>query len=401
MKNKKNNKYKAEDIIKNILVILKKIFGKIITIINSLFKKSVQLNKVCIVKENNRFIYSLKENNIYIDEDDSYKIKKCILSDSLVELKVIKVPIVEKSILKNIIINTVKKHSTVIPDEGNISYIILNKEEKQYAVLVFIKTFNDNLNLNDKQLYSMYHIIFNLIKSEEFPDNSSFIINNDDVWFLYSFKERKFRRRDIYFKDDLKNLKKSNVYHINQFSEKKEDIGKKFINIPSDKINQALLKLKDNIFKEQKKIESKTLISIFAGIIFLIIVIGLELFFFNLEIKRKKIESELNNYNNIYKKEKAKRGISDEVYNRLIKLLAKKSNVNDFFKNLYLTGKDNVQIERLYYNSGNFTISGYCKDDSKLEDFFRKTKFWRDVNFSFSRKKGSIVFNISGKFIDE
>lgn len=397
----KDSKNKVNDVFKNILSIINKFFNGIKTILNFLSRSSIQSDKICIVKENSKLIYSLRDNSISSDEENINNIKNCILSDSLIELKVVKVPVVEKSILKNIIINMVKKYSTVIPDEDNISYIILNKEEKQFEVLVFIKRFNENLDLKGKQLFSNYHIISNLIKLEEFPENSSFIINSDDVWFLYSFKERKFRRRDIYYKEDLKNIKKSNVYYINLFSTNKENLGKKFIEIPYEKINQALLKLRNNIFIEQKKVEPKILAALIVGIIFVILIIGLEIYSFNLELNKKKLIAEMNNLSKVYESEKSKRGISDDLYKEFIKLISKKSNVNDFFKNLYLTGKDNIQIERLFYNNGAFTISGYCEDDSRLEDFFRKTKFWKDVNFSFSRKNGKIIFNISGKFINE
>ncbi len=398
MKEKKSsNKNKADDNINKILYKLK----SIASIINLYIKNSLQTNEVCLVKENNKVIYSLKDNNLYFDENKIKNIKKYILSDSLIEIKLIKVPVVEKSILKNIVINTVKKHSTVILNEENISYSIINKEDKQYEILVFIKQLEEDINLEGKRLFSTYHIISNLIKDQGFSENSSFITNVDNVWFLYSFKEGKFRRRDIYFNEDLKNLKRSNIYYLNLFLEKKDTLTNKFTEIPEEKVNQSLLKLKNDIFKEQKKIEPKILTVITAGFIFMILIISFEIYSFRLEKNKKRIIAKKNELTTAYDKEKAKRGISDELYKELIKLNAKKSNVNDFFKNLYLTGKDNIQIEKLYYNEGSFTISGYCKDDSILEDYFRKTKFWKDVNFSFSKKSGKIIFNIKGKFIDE
>ncbi len=85
----------------------------------------------------------------------------------------------------------------------------------------------------------------------------------------------------------------------------------------------------------------------------------------------------------------------------LEKLFAKKSNVNEFFKNLYLSGNDNVEITKLSYNEGSFTIIGYCKDDSRLENQFRESNFWKDVSFSFTRRYDRIQFNIKGQFVDE
>lgn len=397
-KNNKNNINKNTNYIFNIII---KILKMIKSVFDFIFKDYFQLDKVCLVKEDNKNIYSLKNNELYFDENEIKGIKKIILLDSLIELKLIKVPIVEKSILKNIVINTVKKHSMIIPNERDISYTIVNKEEKQYEILVFIKQFPENFNFQGKRLFSTYHVISNLIKYQEFPDDSSFITNVSDVWFLYSFKEKKFRKRAIYYKEDLKNFKRSNIYYVNLFLEKNDFLNKNFTEIPVKKINKSLLKLKDDIFKEQKKIEPRILAALTAGFLSLLLIFILEIFSFRLELNKKRLISNMNELTVIYDKEKAKRGIGDELYKEFIKLVSKKSNVNDFFKNLYLTGKDNIQIERLYYNEGSFTISGYCDDDSKLEDFFRKTKFWKDVNFSFSRKSNKIIFNITGKFIDE
>ena len=100
MKNNRNSQSRFNDTVKNIFNIFKKILSKIKLIINLLLNKSFQLNKICIVQENNKLIYSLRESSLYIDEENSNNIRNCILSDSLVELKIVKIPVVEKSILK-------------------------------------------------------------------------------------------------------------------------------------------------------------------------------------------------------------------------------------------------------------------------------------------------------------
>src|SRR4030066_1260315 len=106
----------------NFFVSLIGFIKKIINIFIFPIKKSIQKNEVCFLKEKGKIIYSLRDNNLYYDEKKIKNIKKYILTDSILELKVIKIPVVEKSILKNIVINTIKKHSTIIPTENNIDY---------------------------------------------------------------------------------------------------------------------------------------------------------------------------------------------------------------------------------------------------------------------------------------
>ncbi len=397
MKSKKNNKDNTD----NFFVLLIGIIKKIINILISQVNRIIQKNEVCFIKEKDKLIYSLKDKKLYFDENKVKSIKKYILTDSLIELKVIKVPVVDKNILKNIVLNTIKKHSTIMPNEDNIDYTILNKEEKQYEILVFIKHFENQKDFVNKKLYSTCHIINNLIKHSDLPENSSIITNNDDIWFLYTYKDKKFIKRDIYYKEDLKEIKRGNIYYLNLFFEERSEYEKKFLSINNDKINYAITKLKDAVFKEKKKLEAKSLGLLILGSLFLFLVIFLEIYSFRIELRKKELINILNDLNKTYNEVKSKRGISDELYKEFLKLLAKKSNVNDYFKNLYITGKDNLQIERLYYSEGSFTISGYCQDDSKLEDFFRKTKYWKDINFSFSRKNNQIIFNISGKFTNE
>lgn len=397
MKSKKKSKESRD----NFFILFIGLIKKIINLLVFPIKISIQKNEVCFIKEKDKIIYSLKDKKLYFDENKIKNIKNNILTDSLIELKVIKIPVVDKSILKNIIINTIKKHSTIIPTEDNIDFKILNKEEKQYEILVFIKHFEDHKDFTNKKLYSTYHIINNLIKNSDLPENSSIITNNDNIWFLYTFKDKKFIKRDIYYREDLNEIKRSNIHYLNLFLEEKTESERKFSNINNDKVNNAIIKLKDAIFKERKRLERKNLILTIFGGLFLLLIVILEIYSFRIELRKKEITNTLNELNKTYNEVKSKRGISDDVYKEFLKLLVKKSNANDFFKNLYITGKDNLQIERLFYGEGNFTISGYCADDFKLEDFFRKTKYWKDINFSFSRKNNRIIFNISGKFTNE
>ena len=92
-------------------------------ILNS--KKLKKLKDICFVEENKIIIYSILDNKIYTDTNKQESIKKYIVMDTLIDIKIISVPVVSSRLLKNIIINTVKKHSPVIPTEMNTDYIII------------------------------------------------------------------------------------------------------------------------------------------------------------------------------------------------------------------------------------------------------------------------------------
>ena len=364
-------------------------------ILNS--KKIKKQNDICFVEENKTIIYSIMDNKIYTDTDKQESIKKYIIMDTLIDIKIISVPVVSSRMLKNIIINTVKKHSPVIPTEKNTDYIILDKEENKYEILVFIKLFN-NEKYNKKQLFSIYHITDNLIKDPELPNDSSFLVEVNDTWVLYSYKEKKFKKRIIYYKNDINNLKKHNVYFINIF---KKENNYNFNEIKQDKLNYALSKLNNQIFKEQKEVKPKKAL-LFLMLIFCIFgILFLQFQSYQLSIKKRNLTDDLKRLTKIFEEEKSKRGISDEVYKEYLNLFSKKSNVNIFLKNLYLAGNNNIEITKLLYEEGMFAITGYCTNDFLLENQFRESEYWKDVSFSFTKKNSKIQFNIKGHFINE
>ena len=196
-------------------------------------------------------------------------------------------------------------------------------------------------------------------------------------------------------------MKKKNIYNFDLFNSRKNNKKNKILDIADGKMVIALSKLKKDIFKNKNKIKSKKLAAyIFAGLIFLIIIL-LQIYSIKLDIRKNVLLKEADSLNRQYEDEKSKRGISDEIYKEYLKLFSKKSNVNDFFKILYMVGNDNIEIERFSFTENNFTINGFCKDDSKLENSFRLSHSWKDVVFTFTRKNNKIQFNISGKFINE
>ena len=83
--------------------------NKIADSVNKLKNILVINDKFLFLEENKEFIYTTSKGLFISEEDNRSRIKKVILSDSVLELKVIKVPVVAHNLLKNIVINTVKK----------------------------------------------------------------------------------------------------------------------------------------------------------------------------------------------------------------------------------------------------------------------------------------------------
>jgi|GEM_PF-5601980 len=360
-------------------------------------------DKYLFIEENKQYYYTNKNGLVLNEEEGKFnKIKKVIFSDSALELKVIKVPIVAQHLLKSIVLNTVKKYSTVMPTDNNIDYKILTKIENQYEILVFIRHF-EGIDFSQKRIYSLYHIFERLAKDKDFPDDSSFLINRGNIWFLYSFKDRIFKKRSIYYKEDIKKLKKDNIYHFDLLSDYSK-YNKDFIKIPIEKQKSACFLLNNRIFKENILNKPKKMVAIaFASVFFLVLVI-LELYSFNLDMKKKAKIAEKQFYDKEYQVEKTKRGVNDKIFDEYKKLYSKKSNIDDFFYYLYLVGKGNIKIKSLDFNYDKvitFSISGECKDDSLFESLLKESKKFKDINFNIKRDNTKINFSIKGEVINE
>lgn len=374
---------------------IQKIKDKVINKLYDFFK----IKNLLFLDESGISGCKISEGSLIKNEFDISKINQCLISDTLLEIKLITIPAVSRSLLKNIILNTVKKQTVKIPSDNDIDYLILEKEDKKYHILVFIKRFKDQEDKKNIRYFSVYHILQNFIKDPFFNHDSSFIIKHHKEWFLYSFKERILKKWSIYYDEDISSLKKKNIYLLNLFDEKADN--KYFSSIPKDKLNHALSTINKKIFikKGEKSLKNILLKSGFAAACLIIILLNLNRFFLKSDLK--KLEDESGKLKALYDKEVSSRGITDELYNKYIALIKRKSNVNEFFYYLYLTCNDNVEIQRINYNNGKFAVSGFCRDDSKLENSFRKINLYQNVNFNFSRTSNAIKFNIDGVFTGE
>ncbi len=370
--------------------------------INKYINKFFNFNKFIFIEEKECItLIADKEEVIELKTDDFNKIKYGILSDSLIDIKVITIPIVSHNILKNIVINTIKKYTSIIPNEENTDFLILDKIDNQYEILVFIKLHEEIQDYPKLNYYTSYHLMQNIVNNKDFPEDASIITNIDNIWFLYKFKEKKFKRRDIYYKEDIKKLKKNNIFYLNILHGKNESRKKDFIEVPYEKVKEAFYALKNGIFKKKNIFNNKKIIYASVGFIFLLLICFFEINLANLNFQKKKLLIEKEKLIKSFDMEKEKRGINDEKYKEFSFLIKKRSCLNSFFFNLYSAGRNNIRISNFDYIDENFTISGYCTDDSKLEDQIRDSEVWKDVEFNFTRENNRLKFIIKGKFIDE
>ena len=108
---------------KDILHELRSKLSLIIEYFKQIIKKIGIISKddrFIIIDENKKSVYKLKEGLFYPDDTSQENVKNCLISDTLIDLKLIVIPVVSHRFLRNIVINTVKKHSTVLPSNENI-----------------------------------------------------------------------------------------------------------------------------------------------------------------------------------------------------------------------------------------------------------------------------------------
>lgn len=374
--------------------------------LNKIFKTNKR-RKASFTNKYSEFIY--EDKNIFINLKDcsilNYKPQRnhinTIISDQLIELKTIFIPIVPKKIMHEIVINSVKKHSTIKPDKENCDYLLISKSEKQYEVLTFLCSNKKILNNRSKK-FTFFHIIDYLILKRILPETCSVIVagENENIFFLYSFRNKKIISRAIYFFEDLKDIKTENLFLIDIFHSE----NKKFKNakqIENKIIFNIIHLLKNSIFKQKGKQGNKNTKFLYFFSILSFLLLFFHFYFIKVLLDEKKLLNKIKEVNLTYLKKKSERGMTDEIYKEYINLLSKKSNTILFFKNLYNSGIDNIELTNVNVNGNSFMIDGFCTDDSKFENAIRNTYFFYDVRFTFTKRNNIIQFNISGKFLKE
>jgi hypothetical protein len=363
------------------------------------------------ISHNNYFYYTTSDGSTKVTtgiETDS----RILYLDSYLDIKVITVPnISSKEVLTDVVYNTVKKYIAHIPEKNDVDYIILSKDSQGLNILVFIRNpevlesremaEDSNIKRKNKR-YSVYHILNELVKTDEEYKNESFVVREEENYYIYIFKDGIFRKRVIYFENDIETLKNEKVFFI-RLLENEEDLKlENAIVIEKEKIRKIMesIKDRDEIFKAEdpKRLFKISLIAIFS---LLMITACVEFFLFNQNEKNKNLENEIAVKEKELKKLKSNTVLSESLQKSYLGLISKKSNHSAFFKVLYKYGAGNIELEAVSFEGKKFVISGTCGNDSAIENSIRKSVYFRNVTFYFTRKNDKKYFRIEGEFIND
>lgn len=333
------------------------------------------------------------DDKVYLDKSIN-----CIISDSFIELKSLEVPSVANSIMPSVIKNTLKKFSTITPLEDDFDYLILEKDKNQCKVITFINHYKDKKLIEKRNIYVVYQLISRLMEDSFFFDDSRFLIKEGKTLFLYTFKERRFHKRTIYFEEDLETLPKDSIYYLDLLENEMTE--NEFLKVPEDKVVKALASLDHNLFEEKKEIKLN-LYAVVLGVVLLLAALFLEYRNMTLAQTNADLMARKTLVEKKLKVERNKQKLNDENYRKIKYIINNRSNVQSFFFYLYSTGAKNIKIKQVTYTNGKFSIAGSCLSDKKLEDSFRKLKYWEKVTFSFTKKTDRIDFRIQGEFAHE
>ena len=360
--------------------------------------KKLKDKEILFLIEDHLFTYSENKELDTTNEEFS-KIKNIILSDLNYDIKLLSIPDVRDEDRKNIIINSVKKHSLVEINDNNIDYKVLYNETDKVYTAVFIKKENE-IDIENKKIFTTCQILENLIIRGDFPSQTTFCIMYDKVAFLYDFNNGYFVKRSIILEKDLESIKdrESDIYCLNFNNKNIESL--KFKKIPKEQVDKTIFTLKEGLFNKIENFEfiRNILIGLFM---FITIIVLFELGINNFKNENGKILKDLKTLEKTLKGEKAKRGISDKLFKEYSFLIKNKSSINEFFFLLNEIGKDNMEIEGVSFADKKFSITGSCKNDSILEDNFRKSEYFKNIAFSFTKKDNKLFFRIEGEYINE
>ena len=350
--------------------------------------------KTAFISETFKGIYS-GDSCVFEKTDDISAVKKIILSDSILDMKVLNIPTVANNILPDMIFNSIKRLSATQPLKEDVDYRIIGRDNDKYEILVFIKHNVPENALIKKSAFTVYHILENLLENGNFADDVSFIVREENASFVYNFRDRVFKKRSIYFDNDIDSLRDKSIYNICLYDKEHHDAGG-FVKVKDGDIDRAINGLRKKIFDPDKNRRNRLLFLGFA--IFAVLSIAfIEYLFISQNVKISEMRTEIEKNEKMLKNLKTNKGVSENVYKKYVELRTKKSHANTLFNLIYTYGKNNMEIQTVSLDGLKFSASGYCESDSKLENSFRGTGYFKDLNFYFTRKNGRINFRIDGK----
>lgn len=343
------------------------------------------------------FIYSKQQKELCTNEEFQ-KTKNILLSDLNYDIKLISIPYTTEDDRRNIVINTIKKHSLIDVDKENIDYKVLYSDEIRLFTAVFIRKGSD-IDIANKNKILAYQIPEYLVETGDYPPKVSFLMKYDRTNFLYYFENKHFVKRLIILDTDIDSIlnNNDNIFIID-FS--KEGYKENSKTIQEITINEIVSKVKEFHFKEADNTVFIRNIVI-SVLVFISLIIFTEYQINYRQERNKKLAIDIEQQRKILEKEKAKRGISDKLFKEYSFLLKNKSHLNEFFYLINEVGKNNIQIEGISFADNKFSIMGLCENDSDLEDSFRKSDYFKNISFSFSKKNEKLLFHIEGEYTGE
>lgn len=353
---------------------------------------------VIFVDEEASYLYNPGSGEIEQAEQPGPGKKPLILSDNYVELKNLFVPIVSAKLLPDILFNTIKKYLTYTPAKSDIDFEIIGRSEKEYELAVFINKYPGKQTLTGRKVYTVYDIVDKLARSESYPEDCCFIVQESHALFVYHFKGRKFTGREILFEDDLSSLQTENCYFIHA-NTPGENVEHQYPVLKWDILGRVLSGFSVTRFAGKKLVSFSLIMYILCALVLLGSVISGEVFLKGERDYLATLTTSINKLNETYRLKKSDSSFKSEEYNRVLELVRKKSNINAFFNYLYETAGDSIKIKNVQYSKPTFVITGVCKSDSMLENSFHTRKLWRNINITFTKKSTGIAFRVEGEFI--
>ena len=324
-----------------------------------------------------------------------------LLTDKYYDVKALTIPVIEKKHIKNVILNTLRKELSIELNQGDIDYELLSIEDKKMNLVVFIKHFSEDIMI-DRKIFFIYHYLEALIDSEFFSENAKILIKEDNAYYLYHFRDGVFKKRNIYYEDDLGYLGDAKIYslEIGVDSIRSQSNDRRFFNIPEEIIEEAFHFKSKPVFKVKKGNLLDTLSNISLVFSILMIIILLLVMMVNKD-EAKKISNEILELEGRYKKVSSIINVNDKVLNRYMSLKEKQNKIMDLYTAIYSVGYDNLTITTISISGKKFRIDGECANDSLLEKEFRTLPIWKYIRFNFTKNMNTIGCVIEGEGREE
>lgn len=228
------------------------------------------------------------------------------------------------------------------------------------------------------------------------------MIEEGATFFIYHFRDGTFKKRMIYYTEDLAMLHDAKIYYLrlqnNLFVSGDGERG--FLPVP-DEIIAAGYRIEGKaIFCLEKGRKERWILDA-AIFICLAVCCCFSLLLHGTYEK----ERQLREINYAHETElaalKKKNDLPDAVLKRYMKLYRNRSAVNPLWYSIYAVAHDNLQIQTIGIHAKRFTLSGSCKSDADLERNFRSLHCWKYISFTFTKSKGETNCTIEGEFINE